>query len=93
MDVVRVFQYKEDRMELTVKEKVYEIIARKLKKQVSDLKDEINLKKDLGADSIDTVEIVFEVEEFYKISVPDEYAETIHTIGDAVKVVEELASK
>tara|TARA_Y100000022_G_scaffold87673_1_gene75543 strand:+ start:418 stop:660 length:243 start_codon:yes stop_codon:yes gene_type:complete len=80
-------------MELTVKEKVYEIIARKLKKQVSDLKDEINLKKDLGADSIDTVEIVFEVEEFYKISVPDEYAETIHTIGDAVKVVEELASK
>ena len=80
-------------MELTVKEKVYEIIARKLKKQVSDFGDTINLKKDLGADSIDTVEIVFEVEEFYKISVPDEYAETIHTIGDAVKVVEELASK
>ena len=91
--MVRVFQYKEDKMELTVKEKVYEIIARKLKKQVSDLEDTINLKKDLGADSIDTVEIVFEVEEFYKISVPDEYAETIHTIGDAVKVVEELASK
>ena len=65
-------------MELTVKEKVYEIIARKLKKQVSDLGDEINLKKDLGADSIDTVEIVFEVEEFYKISANDEYAETIH---------------
>ena len=80
-------------MELTVKQKVYEIIARKLKMQVSDLEDTINLKKDLGADSIDTVEIVFEVEEFYKISVPDEYAETIHTIGDAVKVVEELASK
>ena len=91
--MVRVFQYKEDEMELTVKQKVYEIIARKLKKQVSDLEDTINLKKDLGADSIDTVEIVFEVEEFYKISVPDEYAETIHTIGDAVKVVEELASK
>ena len=80
-------------MELTVKEKVYEIIARKLKKQVSDLRDDVNLKKDLGADSIDTVEVEFEVEEFYKISVPDEYAETIHTIGDAVKVVEELASK
>ena len=80
-------------MELTVKEKVYEIVARKLKKQVSDLRDDVNLKKDLGADSIDTVEVVFEVEEFYKISIPDEYAETIHTIGDAVKVVEELASK
>ena len=73
-------------MELTVKEKVYEIIARKLKKQVSDLKDEINLKKDLGADSIDTVEIVFEVEEFYKISVPMNTLRQFHT-GDAVKVV------
>ena len=79
-------------MELTVKEKVYEIIARKLKKQVSDLKDEINPKKDLGADSIDTVEIVFEVEEFYKISATMNTLRQF-TIGDAVKVVEELASK
>lgn len=80
-------------MELTVEQKVYEIIARKLKKQVSDLEDNTNLRKDLGADSIDTVEVVFEVEEFYKIAIPDEYAETIHTIGDAVKIVKKYASK
>jgi len=35
---------------------------------------------------------VFEVEELYKISVPDEYAETIHTVGDAIKVVEDLVN-
>tara|TARA_B100000035_G_scaffold314863_1_gene332723 strand:+ start:3810 stop:4049 length:240 start_codon:yes stop_codon:yes gene_type:complete len=75
---------------MEVKEKVYEITARKMKRQVSDLNDETNLKKDLGADSIDTVEIVFEVEEFYKIAIPDEYAESIHTIGDAVKCVEDM---
>ena len=61
-----------------------------MKRQVSDLNDDTNLKKDLGADSIDTVEIVFEVEEFYKIAIPDEYAEKIHTIGDAVKCVEDM---
>ena len=52
----------------------------------------MNLKQDLNADSIDTVEVVFEVEEFYQISVPDEYAETIHTVGDAIKVVEDLVN-
>ena len=77
---------------MTIKEQVYEIIAKKMKRNVEDLNDELNLKQDLNADSIDTVEIVFEVEELYKISVPDEYAETIHTVGDAIKVVEDLVN-
>ena len=63
-----------------------------MKRKVEDLKEDTNLKQDLNADSIDTVEIVFEVEEKYKISVPDEYAETIHTVSDAVKVVEDLVN-
>ena len=67
---------------MVVKDKVYEIVARKLKKQVTDLNDETNLKKDLGADSIDTVEIVFEVEEFYGIAIEDEYANLIHTMDE-----------
>ena len=75
---------------MAIKEQVYEIIAKKMKRKVEDLHDEINLKQDLNADSIDTVEIVFEVEELYKISVPDEYAEKIATIGDAVQVVKDL---
>ena len=50
---------------MTIKEQVYEIIARKMKRKVEDLNDELHLKQDLNADSIDTVEIVFEVEELY----------------------------
>ena len=75
---------------MTIKEKIYEIVARKLKTEASLIPKDANLKKELGADSIDTVEIVFEIEEEYKIAVPDELAETINTINDAVSVVEEL---
>jgi acyl carrier protein len=78
---------------MTIKEKIYEIVARKLKTDASLIPEDANLKKELGADSIDTVEIVFEIEEEYKIAVPDELAETINTINDAVSVVEELVSK
>ena len=75
---------------MTIKEKIYEIVARKLKTDASLIAEDTNLKKELGADSIDTVEIVFEIEEEYGIAVPDELAETINTINDAVSVVEEL---
>ncbi|MDC1446445.1 acyl carrier protein [bacterium] len=75
---------------MTIKEKIYEIVARKLKTDASLIPEDANLKKELGADSIDTVEIVFEIEEEYKIAVPDELAETINTINDAVSVVEKL---
>lgn len=78
---------------MTIKEKIYEIVARKLKTDASLIPEDANLKKELGADSIDTVEIVFEIEEEYKIAVPDELAETINTINDAVSVVEELVNK
>jgi acyl carrier protein len=75
---------------MTIKEKIYEIVARKLKTDASLIPEDANLTKELGADSIDTVEIVFEIEEEYKIAVPDELAETINTINDAVSVVEKL---
>lgn len=77
---------------MEIKEKIYEIVARKMKRNVSDLHDGMNLKKDLNADSIDTVEIVFEIEEYYNISVPDEYAERINTIADAVQIVDKLVN-
>ena len=76
---------------MTIKEKIYEIVARKLKTDASLIAEDANLKKELGADSIDTVEIVFEIEEEYGIAVPDELAETINTINDAVNVVTKLA--
>lgn len=77
---------------MTISETIYEIVSRRLKRDISELRGDINLKKDLNADSIDTVEIVFEIEETYDISVPDQYAETINTIDDAISVVEQLVN-
>lgn len=75
---------------MTIEDKIYEIVARRMKRDVSELNGNLSLKKDLGADSIDTVEIVFEIEEYYNIDVPDEFAETINTIDSAVGVVTQL---
>ena len=76
---------------MTIKEKIYEIVARRTKTNVEDLDGDLSLKKDLGADSIDTVEIVFDIEEHYTISIDDVDAETINTIDDAINVVTKLA--
>jgi len=78
---------------MTVKNTIYEITSRRMKREISELNDDINLKKDLNADSIDTVEIIFELEETYGISIDDKYAEQINTIGDAVRVVEQIISE
>ena len=78
---------------MTVKDKIYEITSRRMKRDISELNDNTNLKKDLNADSIDTVEIIFELEETYEINIDDKYAEQINTIGDAVRVVEQIISE
>lgn len=75
---------------MTIKEKIYEIVARRTKTNISDLDSDMSLKKDLGADSIDTVEIMFDIEEYYTISIDDIDAETINTIDDAINVVTKL---
>ena len=78
---------------MTVKEKIYEIVSRRMKRDISELNDSTNLKKDFNADSIDTVEIIFELEETYSINVDDKYAEQINSISDAVRVVEQIISE
>ena len=75
---------------MTVKEKIYEIVAKRMKVDVSTINDDTQLKKDLNADSIDIVEIIFELEELYTIDIDDSYAEQINTIGDAITVVEKI---
>jgi len=73
-----------------IEAEIMEIVARRLKKDVATLTPETNLKKDLGADSIDSVEVVFEIEETYGIEIEDSVAETINTIGDAINVIKKL---
>lgn len=72
---------------MDVEKKVKEIIAEKLKMEVDVLKDEALFIDDLGADSLDIVEIIMKIEEEFGISVPDEDLEGIRNVKDAVEYV------
>ena len=64
--------------------KVKEIIVDKLGVEESELTDSASFTNDLGADSLDTVELIMEFEKEFNISIPDEDAEKISTVGDAI---------
>jgi len=70
-------------------EKVSAIVAEQLSVEPADVKSESNFQNDLGADSLDTVELVMALEEAFDIEIPDEDAEGITTVGDAVKYIQE----
>ena len=78
---------------MSIAENVFEVVSRQLKFELSDLSLETNLRKDLNADSIDTVEVIFELEDIYNITIEDEVAEELQTIGSIVDVITELTSK
>ena len=71
----------------SIQEKVYEIIERKLSVNPEQITPEASFLDDLGADSLDTVELVMAFEEEFGIEIPDDAAETIQTFGDAVKFI------
>ena len=64
--------------------KVKEIIVDKLGIEESELTDSASFTNDLGADSLDTVELIIEFEKEFNVSIPDEDAEKISTVGDAI---------
>lgn len=70
-------------------ERVKKIIVKHLDVKAEDVKEDASFIDDLGADSLDTVEIVMEFEEEFKMEIPDDVAEKIVTIGDAVKYIKE----
>ena len=70
-------------------EKVRGIVAEQLSVDAAEVKPESNFQNDLGADSLDTVELVMALEEHFDIGIPDEAAEGITTVGDAVKYIQE----
>ena len=57
----------------------------------SEVTPEASFTNDLGADSLDTVELIMEFEKEFNIGIPDDQAETIGTVGDAIKYIEENA--
>jgi acyl carrier protein len=71
-----------------VAERVIKIIHDKLGVEVSEVTKEASFTGDLGADSLDTVELIMELEKEFNISIPDEQAEKIQTVGQAIDYIE-----
>jgi acyl carrier protein len=68
----------------TIADKVKEIIVNKLGVDESEVVADANFTNDLGADSLDTVELIMEFEKEFNVTIPDEEAERIQTVGDAI---------
>jgi acyl carrier protein len=69
-------------------EKVRDVIVEKLGVDAAKITEDASFIDDLGADSLDTVELIMQFEEVFDIEIPDEDAETITTVGKAVEYVE-----
>jgi acyl carrier protein len=72
-----------------IAERVKAIIVDKLSVSESEVTPEATFAQDLGADSLDTVELIMEFEKEFNIQIPDEKAEGIQTVGDAIKYIED----
>jgi acyl carrier protein len=71
-----------------IAQKVKSIIIDKLGVEESEVNNEASFTNDLGADSLDTVELIMEFEKEFNISIPDDQAENIGTVGQAVDYLE-----
>lgn len=76
-----------------IQSKVVSIIVDKLGVEESEVTNESSFTNDLGADSLDTVELIMEFEKEFNIAIPDDQAENIATVGEAVKFIEENIEK
>ena len=76
-----------------VQERVKNIIVEQLGVEADQVKPEAQFVNDLGADSLDTVELIMALEEEFDIEITDEKAEKIKTVGEAVSYIEENAKK
>jgi len=74
-----------------IEAKIREIIVEKLGVEESDVKPDASFTNDLGADSLDTVELIMEFEKEFDITIPDEDAEQISTVGDALAYMQKQA--
>jgi len=77
---------------MSVYEKIKNITAEQLGVEEDDISMESSFIDDLGADSLDVVELVMAMEEEFDLNIPDEDAEKIQTVGDAVKYIQEHLS-
>lgn len=78
---------------MAVEDKVKSIIVEQLGVKPEEITPAASFIDDLGADSLDTVELVMALEEEFSIEIPDEDAEKLTTVGMAIKYIEQKASK
>jgi acyl carrier protein len=76
-----------------IAQKVKQIIIEKLGVEESEVTPEASFTNDLGADSLDTVELIMEFEKEFNISIPDDQAENISTVGQAISYLESNVKK
>ncbi len=79
-------------MAADIEAKVKEIIVNKLGVDEAQITPEASFTNDLGADSLDTVELVMEFEKAFNLTIPDEDAEKIATVGDAINYIKAKAA-
>src|SRR2546425_9492533 len=79
--------------EKSIEEKVKDIIVEQLGVNPEQVTPQASFIEDLGADSLDIVELVMAFEEEFGVEVPDEDAEKLQTVGDVIKYIEEKSSK
>ncbi len=77
----------------SIEQKVKDIIVEQLGVNAEQVTPAAKFIEDLGADSLDTVELVMAFEEEFSVEVPDEDAEKLQTVGDVIKYIEEKANK
>lgn len=76
-----------------VEDKVKQIVAEQMGVDVSEISRETSFANDLNADSLDTVELVMELEDEFETSIPDEEAEKIQTVGHAIDYILQHVNK
>jgi acyl carrier protein len=76
-----------------IESKVIEIVSDQIGVDMSEITRETSFVNDLNADSLDTVELVMEFEDEFELSIPDEEAERIQTVGQAIDYIKEHTNK
>ena len=90
--VLKYFYFKGDLLS-EIFDKVKSVIAERLSIDESKITESSSFIEDLGADSLDTVELIMQLEEAFDMQIPDEDAEKLTTVGDAIKYIEEHRKK
>ena len=78
--------------EQDIKEKVFQLVSEHLGVDIEKINDDTSFINDLGADSLDIVELVMDLEEEFDVKIPEDIADKIQTVGDAVAFITEQSA-